>query len=81
MRDLAFPPASTLTECRWAQLVVVVAHQRLQALLVQGEMVAHLAVVAEAVAHHKTVSTLAQVAKAGRDSWWSQLTLPKYGMG
>jgi hypothetical protein len=34
--------------------VVVGAHQRLPALLAQGEMVAHLAVVAEAVAHRRT---------------------------
>jgi hypothetical protein len=81
MRDLAFHPALIATECQWVHLVEVVAHQRSRALLAQVVQADFPAVVAVAVAHRKTVSTLAQAVKAGRDSWWSQLTLPKYGMG
>jgi N-dimethylarginine dimethylaminohydrolase len=49
---------------------VVEVHQRLQALLEQGEMVAHLAEVVVEVAHLKTVLHLVQEAKVARDSWW-----------
>lgn len=70
MQVQEFQPVSTQTECRWAHQAAAVVHPQSAALLVQAVLVGSRVAVAAAVAHRKTASTLAQVARAVRDSWW-----------